>query len=174
LVKSAPSGGSGGHLARQERRLRPTATSLAVSGSASHSRLLLTSETLITRSEIGDEDKRASGGTLRVEIRQEAQFRTVSSPPQSWSATNASDRGRVNILVYPFHKVPDPPSARQAQMSSHLVRNPNSGIPGLLPGFTSKTSVMAEPSMQPPDTDPRKFVSASITRWLLTGWGADS
>jgi hypothetical protein len=80
----------------------------------------------------------------------------------------------VNILVYPFHKDPDPPSARQAQMSSHLVRNPNSGIPGLLPGFTSKTSVMAEPSMQPPDPDPRKFVSASITRWLLTGWGADS
>src|SRR6187401_1293505 len=50
---------------------------------------------------------------------------------------------------------------------------PNSSIFGLPLSITSIASVTTAPSTQPPDTDPRKLPSLSMTRFEPTGRGAD-
>src|SRR5690348_14938610 len=50
---------------------------------------------------------------------------------------------------------------------------PNSSIFGLPESITSSASVTTAPSTQPPDTEPRKFPSSSITRLEPTGRGAE-
>src|SRR5476649_2202294 len=50
---------------------------------------------------------------------------------------------------------------------------PNSSIFGLPLSMTSMASVTTAPSTQPPDTEPRKFPSLSITRLEPTGRGAE-
>src|SRR5579883_2351349 len=50
---------------------------------------------------------------------------------------------------------------------------PNSSILGLPVSITSMASVTTAPSTQPPDTEPRKLPSLSITRLEPTGRGAD-
>src|SRR5678815_2692605 len=50
---------------------------------------------------------------------------------------------------------------------------PNSSILGLPLSITSIASVTTAPSTQPPDTDPRKLPSLSMTRFEPTGRGAD-
>src|SRR5581483_4208723 len=50
---------------------------------------------------------------------------------------------------------------------------PNSSIFGLPLSITSIASVTTAPSTQPPDTEPRKLPSSSITRFEPTGRGAE-
>src|SRR6056297_2039452 len=50
---------------------------------------------------------------------------------------------------------------------------PNSSIFGLPLSITSSASAMTAPSTQPPETEPRKLPSASITRCEPTGRGAE-
>src|SRR5215472_15189460 len=50
---------------------------------------------------------------------------------------------------------------------------PNSSILGLPLSITSSASVTTAPSTQPPDTEPRKFSSLSMTRFEPTGRGAE-
>src|SRR6185437_1206355 len=50
---------------------------------------------------------------------------------------------------------------------------PNSSIFGLPLSITSSASVTTAPSTQPPDTDPRKLPSLSITRFEPVGRGAE-
>src|SRR5580698_7020450 len=50
---------------------------------------------------------------------------------------------------------------------------PNSSIFGLPVSITSSASVTTAPSTQPPDTEPRKLPSSSITRFDPTGRGAE-
>src|SRR5258707_5323876 len=50
---------------------------------------------------------------------------------------------------------------------------PNSSILGLPVSITSSASVTTAPSTQPPDTEPRKLPSWSITRLEPTGRGAE-
>src|SRR5580693_2430589 len=50
---------------------------------------------------------------------------------------------------------------------------PNSSIFGLPLSITSSASVTTAPSTQPPDTEPRKLPSSSITRFEPTGRGAE-
>ena len=44
---------------------------------------------------------------------------------------------------------------------------------GLPSAITSTASVITAPSTQPPETEPRKLPSSSMTRWLPTGRGAE-
>src|SRR5262249_48594960 len=50
---------------------------------------------------------------------------------------------------------------------------PNSSVFGLPLSITSIASVTTAPSTQPPDTEPRKLPSSSITRFEPTGRGAE-
>src|SRR3569833_362719 len=50
---------------------------------------------------------------------------------------------------------------------------PNSSIFGLPLSITSMASVTTAPSTQPPDTEPRKLPSSSITRFEPPGRGAE-
>src|SRR5690349_16031439 len=50
---------------------------------------------------------------------------------------------------------------------------PNSSIFGLPDPITSSASVTTAPSTQPPETEPRKLPSSSITRFEPTGRGAE-
>src|SRR5437868_15508830 len=50
---------------------------------------------------------------------------------------------------------------------------PNSSIFGVPLAITSSASVTTAPSTQPPETEPRKLPSSSITRLEPTGRGAD-
>src|SRR5271165_3956845 len=50
---------------------------------------------------------------------------------------------------------------------------PNSSILGAPLPITSRASVTTAPSTQPPDTEPRKLPSLSITRFEPTGRGAE-
>src|SRR6202167_6730972 len=50
---------------------------------------------------------------------------------------------------------------------------PNSSIFGLPLSMTSSASVTTAPSTQPPETEPRKLPSPSITRLAPTGRGAE-
>ena len=50
---------------------------------------------------------------------------------------------------------------------------PNSSIFGLPLSMTSSASVTTAPSTQPPDTEPRKLPSSSMTRFEPTGRGAE-
>src|SRR4029077_17099938 len=50
---------------------------------------------------------------------------------------------------------------------------PNSSIFGLPLSMTSSASVTTAPSTQPPDTEPRKLPSSSMTRLEPTGRGAE-
>src|SRR3954469_18170896 len=50
---------------------------------------------------------------------------------------------------------------------------PNSSVLGLPLSITSMASVTTAPSTQPPDTEPRKLPSSSITRLEPTGLGAE-
>src|SRR5215510_4164328 len=50
---------------------------------------------------------------------------------------------------------------------------PNSSVLGLPLSITSSASVTTAPSTQPPETDPRKLPSSSITRFEPTGRGAE-
>src|SRR3984957_7323824 len=50
---------------------------------------------------------------------------------------------------------------------------PNSSILGLPLSITSSASVTTAPSTQPPDTEPRKLPSSSMTRFEPTGRGAE-
>src|SRR4051794_22046130 len=50
---------------------------------------------------------------------------------------------------------------------------PNSIVLGLPLSITSSASVTTAPSTQPPDTEPRKLPSSSITRFEPTGRGAE-
>src|SRR5215813_13149353 len=50
---------------------------------------------------------------------------------------------------------------------------PNSSIFGFPLSITSSASVTTAPSTQPPDTEPRKLPSLSITRFEPTGRGAE-
>src|SRR5580658_1417315 len=50
---------------------------------------------------------------------------------------------------------------------------PNSSIFGLPESITSRASVTTAPSTQPPETEPRKLPSSSITRFEPTGRGAE-
>src|SRR5262250_2233975 len=50
---------------------------------------------------------------------------------------------------------------------------PNSSIFGLPDSITSMASVTTAPSTQPPETEPRKLPSSSITRFEPTGRGAE-
>src|SRR6202171_6425508 len=49
---------------------------------------------------------------------------------------------------------------------------PNSSILGLPLSITSSASVTTAPSTQPPDTEPKKLPSSSMTRLEPTGRGA--
>src|SRR5690242_10208185 len=63
----------------------------------------------------------------------------------------------------------------QDKPTFHAVSSatPNSSIFGLPLSITSIASVTTAPSTQPPETDPRKLPSLSITRLEPTGRGAD-
>src|SRR4030081_3014211 len=50
---------------------------------------------------------------------------------------------------------------------------PNSRVRGLPLSITSSASATTAPSTQPPDTEPRKLPSSSITRFDPTGRGAE-
>src|SRR4051794_5446555 len=50
---------------------------------------------------------------------------------------------------------------------------PNSSVLGLPLSITSRASVTTAPSTQPPETEPRKLPSSSITRFEPTGRGAE-
>ena len=50
---------------------------------------------------------------------------------------------------------------------------PNSSVFGLPLSITSSASVTTAPSTQPPETEPRKLPSSSITRLEPTGRGAE-
>src|SRR6266850_6075938 len=50
---------------------------------------------------------------------------------------------------------------------------PNSSVLGLPLSITSSASVTTAPSTQPPDTEPRKLPSLSMTRFDPTGRGAE-
>src|SRR5579871_6462681 len=50
---------------------------------------------------------------------------------------------------------------------------PNSSVFGLPLSITSSASVTTAPSTQPPETEPKKFPSPSITRLEPTGRGAE-
>ena len=50
---------------------------------------------------------------------------------------------------------------------------PNSSVFGLPLSITSMASVTTAPSTQPPETEPRKLPSSSITRFEPTGRGAE-
>src|SRR5262245_6598205 len=50
---------------------------------------------------------------------------------------------------------------------------PNSSVLGLPLSITSSASVTTAPSTQPPETDPRKLPSSSMTRFEPTGRGAE-
>src|SRR6187549_456203 len=50
---------------------------------------------------------------------------------------------------------------------------PNSSVLGLPLSITSRASVTTAPSTQPPETEPRKLPSSSITRFDPTGRGAE-
>src|SRR3979490_532813 len=50
---------------------------------------------------------------------------------------------------------------------------PNSRVLGFPLSITSSASVTTAPSTQPPETDPRKLPSSSITRFEPTGRGAE-
>src|ERR1051325_3869426 len=63
----------------------------------------------------------------------------------------------------------------QDRPTFHAVSSatPNSSILGLPLSITSMASVTTAPSTQPPDTEPRKLPSLSITRLEPTGRGAE-
>src|SRR5260370_28943927 len=63
----------------------------------------------------------------------------------------------------------------QERPTFHAVSSatPNSSTFGLPLSITSSASATTAPSTQPPDTEPRKFPSSSITRLEPTGRGAE-
>src|SRR5215469_8570545 len=63
----------------------------------------------------------------------------------------------------------------QDRPTCHAVSSatPNSSILGLPLSITSSASVTTAPSTQPPDTEPRKFPSPSMTKFEPTGRGAE-
>src|SRR5918994_5824366 len=65
-----------------------------------------------------------------------------------------------------------PPQERPPRQAVSSA-TPNSSMRGRPSSITSRASVMTAPSTQPPETEPRKLPSSSITRWLPTGRGAD-
>ena len=74
----------------------------------------------------------------------------------------ATERSRTS-LTHPLDEYPDLPSARKPLQAGSLA-TPNSSIHGIPSAMTSETSVRTAPSMQPPDTVPRKFVCSLFTR----------
>src|SRR5262252_6722676 len=63
----------------------------------------------------------------------------------------------------------------QERPTLHAVSSatPNSSVFGLPLSITSSASVTTSPSTQPPETEPRKLPSSSITRLEPTGRGAE-
>ncbi len=65
-----------------------------------------------------------------------------------------------------------PPQERPTRQAVSSA-TPNSSMRGAPSPMTSSASVTTAPSTQPPETEPWKLPSASITRWLPIGRGAD-
>src|SRR6201981_1821279 len=71
----------------------------------------------------------------------------------------------TNTRIVPPH---DRPTCQAVSSAT-----PNSSIFGLPLSITSSASVTTAPSTQPPDTEPRKLPSPSMTRFEPTGRGAE-
>src|SRR5690606_23195762 len=100
---------------------------------------------------VGDDDDGAARGALLVEGLEdiEAHYSTFST----------------NTRIVPPQ---DSPTFQAASSAT-----PNSSVLGLPLSITSIASVTTAPSTQPPETEPRKLPSASMTRCEPTGRGAD-
>src|SRR3954469_18911759 len=107
---------------------------------------------LLSRGDIGDQDRRAAGGALGIELRERCELHD-----QPTFSTNTR-------MVPP-----------QDSPTFHAVSSatPNSSIFGAPLSITSIASVTTAPSTQPPDTDPRNVPSSLMTRLEPTGRGAE-
>ncbi len=84
-----------------------------------------------------------------------------------------ADRSGAERLVDALHIYPDLAPAGQSDPPGGLVGDAEFEHAGLAVPITSIASVITAPSTQPPETEPRKLPSSSMTRWLPTGRGAD-
>src|SRR6516162_2134240 len=101
------------------------------------------------------------GGYKRIRLR-------VSSAvclPSSFICRQCYSTFSTNTRIVPPH---DNPTCQAVSSAT-----PNSSILDLPVSITSSASVTTAPSTQPPDTEPRKLPSPSMTRFEPTGRGAE-
>src|ERR1700684_1774144 len=92
-------------------------------------------------------------------------------PPRGAFGIQFFQRGKLHPTFSTNTRILPPQESPTFQAVSSAT--PNSSIFGLPSSMTSSASVTTAPSTQPPETEPRKLPSASITRLEPTGRGAE-
>src|SRR5205807_7648153 len=114
-------------------------------------------QALLAARDVGDHDRGTSRRAFGVQCPEDAEFHDFLERPYSTFST--------------YTRIVPPQESPTFQAVSSAT--PNSSVLGLPLSITSSASVTTAPSTQPPDTEPRKLPSSSMTRFEPTGRGAE-